>query len=116
MAGARRPEDAAGVIEDVIERVFASVAQVRDLLLQRHDAVQARGERLSDADIRGLAPAITALLRRPGQVAAGLGLILEPGLLPTHPLRLEWWQCTPGHDQPVALEVDLHPHSLDFYD
>ncbi len=117
MAGARRPEeDATGVIEEVIERVFASVARVRDLLLESHGASRARGERLSDADIRGLAPAITALLRQPGQVAAGLGLILEPGLLPTHPLRLEWWQCTPGHDQPVALEVDLHPHSLDFYD
>lgn len=111
-----RPRDPALVIEDVIEPVFASVAQVRGLMLGCYLAAAQRGQELTDRDVGGLAPAIQDLLCQPDQIAVGLGLILEPGLLGSHPLRIEWWQRGVTHDGPVALEVDLHPDSLGFYD
>lgn len=104
------------VIGEVIESVFKTVAEVRRLALACHDAAAAHGGRLADDDVRGLAPEILTLLRKPDEIAVGLGLILEPGLLPAHPLRIEWWQWAAGHDNPVQLEVDLHPDSLGFYD
>ncbi len=94
-------------VGEVIESVFASVEEVRRLALSCT---------LTDEGVSGLAPAIHDLLRKPDEVAVGLGLILEPGLLRTHPLRIEWWQRPSGHDDPVQLEVDLHPDSLGFYD
>ncbi len=64
-----------------------------------------------------LGPAFVGPARRSrDEVAVGLGVILEPGTLASHPLRLEWWQRVPGSDDPVPLEVDLHPDSLGFYD
>ncbi len=109
-------EGAARVIEDTVEQVFASVEQVRSLMLECHRGAAGRGGQLSDADVAGLAPDIRNLLGQPGQIAVGLGVILEPGLLPTHPLRIEWWQWSRTRDHLVPLEVDLHPDSLDFYD
>lgn len=108
--------DAAAVISEAIEDIFATVAEVRRTALDRHASVVASGHDLTDADVHGLAPDFITLLRSPGEVAAGLGIILEPGTLASHPLRLEWWQWTSGRDDPVALEVDLHPDSVGFYD
>lgn len=109
-----RPLDV--VIGEVIERVFATVEDLHRDTLACHRAAAERGDRLTDDDIRGLAPGIRDRLREPGQVAVGLGLILEPALLGTHPLRLEWWQWSAGHQEPVQLEFDLRPDSLGFYD
>lgn len=109
--------DPARVIETMVERVFDSVAQVRATMVDAERAAARRGERLTDDDIRALAPTFRRLLLEPDQIAVGLGLILEPGLLASHPLRIEWWQWSAAaHDRPVNLEVDLHPDSLGFYD
>jgi Cache domain len=116
MAERRQASEAALVIGEVIESVFTSVAVVRDLMVSCHRAAQSRGEELTDTDLGLLGPPILEILRRKGEVAVGLGLILEPGLLPTHPLRLEWWQWGSVHEDPQQLEVDLHPDSLGFYD
>jgi hypothetical protein len=113
---AQLQEDAARVIEGTVEHVFASVDAVRTLMLECYLSATARGERLNDADVRALAPAIRRLLDQPDQIAVGLGVILEPGLLASHPLRIEWWQWSGARDQLVPLEVDLHPNSLGFYD
>lgn len=107
---------AASSISAAIEEIFATVAEVRRTTLACHEAVASSGRVFSDADVSGLAPGFVDLLLAPGQVAVGLGIILEPGTLATHPLRLEWWQHAPGRDAPVALEVDLHPDSVGFYD
>jgi hypothetical protein len=104
------------VVEGVVEDVFEQVGQVHDLLVASHGAAAARGESLSDSDVGALAPALRRLLDRPRQLAVGLGVILEPGLLPTHPLRIEWWQRESARSEPTSLEVDLHPDSLNFYD
>ena len=106
---------AASSISAAIEEIFATVAEVRRTTLACHEAVASSGRVFSDADVSGLAPGFVDLLLAPGQVAVGLGIILEPGTLATHPLRLEWWQHVPGRDAPVALEVDLHPHTLRVY-
>ena len=108
--------EASTVVESVVEDVFDQVAQVHDLLVASHRAATARGEPLADSDVRALAPALCRLLGRPGQLAVGMGVILEPGLLPTAPLRIEWWQRESSRSAPTSLEVDLHPDSLNFYD
>lgn len=108
--------DPAGVISEAIEGIFATVAEVRRLALASHAAAVAEGRAFLDPDVRGLAPAFVDLLEAPDQLAVGLGIILEPGTLPSHPLRLEWWQRSTGRDAPVPLEVDLHPDSVGFYD
>ncbi|MGH8826349.1 MAG: cache domain-containing protein [Jiangellaceae bacterium] len=116
MTERRDASDAAAVIGDVIERVFASVEHVRDLMSERYQDAVSRGESLTDADLCAIGPSILELLSRPGEVAVGMGLIVEPGLLPSHPLRMEWWQWGSGKEGPAPLEVDLHPDSLGFYD
>jgi len=109
-----RPLDV--LVSEVIEGVFASVDDLHRETVACHQAAATRGDRLTDDDIRGLAPGIAARLREPGQVAVGLGLILEPSLLRTHPLRIEWWQRAAGSDEPVETEFDLRPDSIGFYD
>jgi hypothetical protein len=104
------------LVAEVIEGVFASVEDVHRETLACHEAATSRGEELTDDDIRGLAPGIAARLREPGQVAIGLGLILEPALIRSHPLRTEWWQWSATLGEPVQMEFDLRPDSIGFYD
>lgn len=108
--------DPAAVISEAAEGIFATVAEVRRLSLACYDAAAAAGRAFDDADVSGLAPAFVDLLAAPGQPVVGLGIILEPGTVSGHPLRLEWWQRAPGRDTPSRLEVDLRPDSLGFYD
>ncbi|GAA2073252.1 cache domain-containing protein [Actinomadura alba] len=104
------------MIGEVIERIFESVTEVRDLMVECHEAARAEGAELTDTTLGLLAPDILELLQREGELAVGMGLIVEPGLLPGHPLRLEWWQLEAAREEPQRLEVDLHPESLGFYD
>lgn len=104
------------LVAEVIEGVFATVEDLHRETLACHEAATSRGEELTDDDIRGLAPGIAARLREPGQVAIGLGLILEPALIRSHPLRTEWWQWSATLGQPVQMEFDLRPDSIGFYD
>lgn len=108
--------DPATVIREVAEGIFATVDEVRAVTLRRHAAAVAARRPFDDADVRALAPAFVELLEAPCQLAVGLGIILEPDTLPTHPLRLEWWQRPTTQGTPVPLEVDLHPGSVGFYD
>lgn len=108
--------EASAVVEDVVEDVFEQVGHVHGLLVASHEAASARGEQITDDDVRALAPALKRMVGRPGQLAVGMGVILEPGLLATNPLRIEWWQVGASRSEPTSLEVDLHPDSLNFYD
>lgn len=103
------------VVGEVIESVFDTVEDILREALHRHRRHGAAGG-LTEDDVRAMVPGLHARLREPGQLAVGMGLILEPGLLPSQPLCLEWWQQAAGSEEPVRLEVDLHPDSLDFYD
>lgn len=111
-----RTRGPATVIGEAIEGIFATVAEVRRTTLARFTEVAIAGRPLTDADVDALGPAFVDLLGSRDEVAVGLGVILEPGTLASHPLRLEWWQRPPGSDGPVPLEVDLHPESVGFYD
>jgi len=97
-------------VSDVVERLFGAVAAVRAAALRSsaRDALRA-GRAVLDDGVRDL-------LREPGQLAVGLGLVVAPQ--PEHglPLRLEWWQVDPGGGPLRTLEPDLRPTSLGYYD
>lgn len=112
----KHPPDPATVVSEAIEGTFATVDEVRRHTVSSLAAAVAEGRLLTESDVRGLAPAFVELLQRPDQLAVGLGIVLEPGTLPGHPLRLEWWQRPVGGGGPVPLEVDLRPGSVGFYD
>lgn len=94
------------VVEAVFADVFADVTAIRDALIAR---VPLTSQRIGE-----IRPLVADLLLRPDQPAVGAGVILEPGLLPEEPLRLDWWQHVDGALQ--ALDADLNPGSLGFYD
>jgi hypothetical protein len=107
---------AATVIGTVVERVFQSVAAVRDSVVDAHRAARERGEPMGDRDVTAMRGTLVDLLRRKREIAVGMGVIVAPGFLADQPLRLEWWQCEPERGAPRRLEVDLNPHSVGFYD
>ena len=72
-------------VSGVVERVFATVARVHDAALHSVER-----ERLQAG--RAVLPAGTReLLREPGQLAVGLGLVVAPRADLGLPQRLEWW-------------------------
>ncbi|MGY1811446.1 cache domain-containing protein [Blastococcus sp. SYSU D00820] len=99
----------AEAVTEVVERGFATVAQVHAALCPAvHDAVVTGRPLLDDA--------VRELLLEPGQLAVGLGLVLAPRPEQGRPLRLEWWQVEPASDRLRRLEPDLKPTSLGYYD
>lgn len=110
------PEIAAAVTA-VVERVFETVVEVRTAALRHLDAVVP-----ADAGPSSAAPApelevpARSLLRAPGQLAIGLGVIAAPQPGRDLPVRLQWWQVDPETDRILALDPDLKPSSVGFYD
>ena len=100
----------AAVVAAAVERVFASVAELRDAALAAlaADAVVAR------AGADGLEARVRDVLGRPGELVVGLGLVATPR--PDRDVRLLWWQAEPDDGAVTALRPDLRPASLDFYD
>jgi hypothetical protein len=107
---------AATLIGTVVERVFHSVATVRDTVLDVHRAARERGEPMADRDVTAMRDTLVDLLHSKREIAVGMGVIVAPGFLADQPLRLEWWQCEPERGAPRRLEVDLNPHSVGYYD
>ena len=97
-------------VSEAVERVFATVAAVRDAALRpgARDGF-ATGAPVLGEDVRG------RLLER-GQLAAGLGLVVAPRPERGLPLRLEWWQVDPDDGRLRRLDPDLKPSSLGYYD
>ena len=79
------PPDPATVVSEAVEGTFATVDEVRRRTLSSLAAAVTDGRTLTESDVRGLAPAFVELLETPGQLAVGLGIVLEPGTLPGHP-------------------------------
>ncbi len=104
------PAAVTGTVAEVVEGVFATVAEVRDAALApaARDGLRAGRPVLGD-DVRDL-------LHRPGQLAVGLGLVVAPRPERGLPLRLEWWQVDPDGGRLRTLEPDLRPTSLGYYD
>jgi hypothetical protein len=108
-----RAEEAARVgaaVSEVVGRLFSTVTAVRAAALQpsAREGLRA-GRPVLDGDVRNL-------LREPGQLAVGLGLVIAPQPERGLPLRLEWWQVDPDGGSLRTLEPDLKPTSLGYYD
>lgn len=116
MSRSRGAGSAADAVSAVAEQVFGTVRIVHDDMLRLHEEATAGHGRLTGRDISGLRPGIRTHLRQQGALLSGLGVVVAPGLLPDEQLRLEWWQSEPGVAEPFALDVDLDPLSLGFYD
>jgi hypothetical protein len=100
----------AGAVSDLVEQVFVIVARVREAVLRsvERDGLQAGRWVLPDG--------VQELLREPGQLAVGLGLVVAPRPEQGLPQRLEWWQVDPDGGALHTLEPDLRPTSLGYYD
>jgi hypothetical protein len=95
-----------------VEEVFGTVAEVRAAALRSlEDAGGDDGDGFAD-----LAGPLRALLRQPGQLASGLGLMVAPSPALDLRVRLHWWQVEPVSGAVRELDPDLRPDSVGFYD
>jgi hypothetical protein len=100
----------AAAVSDLVEQVFVTVTRVHEAALH---SVERQGLRAG----RWVLPdGVQDLLRAPGQLAVGLGLVVAPRPGEGLPLRLEWWQADPDGGELHTLEPDLRPTSLGYYD
>ncbi|MET0765517.1 MAG: cache domain-containing protein [Blastococcus sp.] len=97
-------------VSEVVERLFGTVTAVRTAALRSSAREGLRaGRPVLDDGVRNL-------LREPGQLAVGLGLVVAPQSERSLPLRLEWWQVDPDGSHLRTLEPDLKPTSVGYYD
>ncbi|MET0864131.1 MAG: cache domain-containing protein [Nakamurella sp.] len=106
----------ASTAEALVERVFGAVGSLREQVIDCRSAALSRHERLQARHLADIRPGLIGLLRAHRDIVVGMGMIVAPGLLPGERHRLEWWQFPAGRDHPSALQVDLNPESLGFYD
>jgi len=100
-----------GAVSDLVEQVFVTVSRVRERVLS---SVERHGLRVGSWV---LPDGVQDLLREPGQLAVGLGLVVAPRPELALTQRLEWWQVDPdAGGQLHTLEPDLRPMSLGYYD
>ena len=97
------------VVQEVVAHLFALVAEVHAAALLPRGDGPAGGPPVLGDDVR-------ELLRRPGQLAVGLGLVVAPHPQRETPQRMQWWQIEPDGSALRALEPDLRPSSLAYYD
>ena len=108
--GAEEVARVAAAVSDLVEQVFVTVARVHEAALR---SIEREGPRAA----RWLLPDdVQELLRAPGQLAVGLGLVVAPRADLGLPQRLEWWQVDPDGGELHTLEPDLRPTSLGYYD
>ena len=108
-ARAEEVAQVAAAVSEVVERLFGTVTAVRDAALRSSVREGLRAGRPVLDNVR-------ELLREPGQLAVGLGLVVAPQPEQGLPLRLEWWQADPDGGPLRTLEPDLKPTSLGYYD
>jgi hypothetical protein len=99
----------AAAVSEVVERLFGTVTAVREAALRSSVREGLRAGRPVLDNVR-------ELLREPGQLAVGLGLVVAPQPEQDLPLRLEWWQADQDGGPLRTLEPDLKPTSLGYYD
>lgn len=111
-----RPADIVSWISEIVEEVFAPLESLRHGVLASHRSAIDQGQPLTCNDIAGIRPTVLSWLRREHELVVGAGAIIAPVLLADQPRRLEWWSRPQGGHDPVFLDVDLDPDSLEFYD
>ncbi len=90
-------------VENLIDRVFDAVDRLRD---------QVHGGSVDPAAVQSR---VRELLAEHAELIVGMGMIIAPGVASGGRRRILWWQDL-GGPEPTALQVDLNPHSLAFYD
>jgi hypothetical protein len=98
----------------LVEEVFGTVAEVRAAALQ--SLREADGAERATAEFPGLAEPLQALVRQPGRLASGLGLMVAPSPALDLRVQLHWWQLDPVSGVVRELDPDLRPDSVGFYD
>lgn len=98
-------------VHTIVADVFGSLDRVLSSVVARYRAAAS----FTCAELAAVRPEIFACLGRTHGVVAGAGVIVAPGVLADRRRWLEWWQAPPERD-PIFLDVDLDPESLDFYD
>jgi hypothetical protein len=101
-------------VTEAVEEVCGTVTEVRAAALRALRA--ADGPQGATAEFPGLAEPLHALLRQPGQLASGLGLMVAPSPGLDLPVQLHWWQVDPATDLVRGLDPDLRRDSVGFYD
>jgi hypothetical protein len=101
-------------VSALVEEVFGTVAEVRTAALQ--SLREADGAERAAAEFPGLAEPLKALVRQPGGLASGLGLMVAPSPSLDLRVQLHWWQLDPVGDVVRELDPDLRPDSVGFYD
>ena len=109
----------AGTADGEAARISAAVAavveQVFDTVGELHGAAL-RSLRAGDPTGQALEEQVRDLLGRSARLAVGLGLVVFAGAAARSPVRLLWWQLDPECGQLRALEPDLDPGSVGYYD
>ncbi|MEU7899130.1 hypothetical protein AB0B45_40535 [Nonomuraea sp. NPDC049152] len=98
-------------VHAIVEDVFHALEDIRTGM----EACYRSHPSFTSGDLAAVRPQIFGCLRRLHGIAAGTGVIVAPGVLADRPRWLDWWQAPP-EDDPIFLDVDLDPESLDFYD
>lgn len=96
-------KDARESVEALVDRVFGAVDRLRDGVV---------GGPVDPATLQVRARDLLAEHR---ELIIGMGMIVAPGAAAGARRRILWWQDL-GGPEPTALQVDLNPHSLGFYD
>ncbi|MGL5818231.1 MAG: cache domain-containing protein [Phycicoccus sp.] len=98
-------------VATTVERVFRTVADVRSVVTTALDGDAAQSSETAVRD------AVAGLLRRPAEIAVGLGLVAGPGGEPPswRGPRVAWWQVDNGGEA-RPLRPDFKPTSAGFYD
>ena len=109
------PAGAAGKIADLMNGVFASLAETVVTFRELSAHATTQGRRLRRSDLNALRPVLFRHLQRHQDLIMGTGVVVAPGLLADAPMWLEWWRAGPS-DTPSTLKLDLDPTSLGFYD
>ena len=96
-------ESAGAPVAALVERVFAAVQRLREGALE------------GSVDPASMQTRVRGLLAEHHDLIIGMGMIVAPGAAAGGRRRILWWQDL-GGPEPTALQVDLNPHSLGFYD
>jgi hypothetical protein len=94
----------------LVDRVFGAVDRLRRGVVGDDSTAP-----VSCVDVGQLRDAVRGMLAEQHDIAVGMGMIIAPGPAARIRRRILWWQDL-GGPEPTALQVDLNPHSLGFYD
>ena len=109
---------AASLLADVTADVTADLGALFDALDEIADRTTTVFAARSVATADGLStldPLLVSTLTEHGELAAGLGLVLDPASVVGRPRWLQWFWHTPGR-MPERLRAQLDPLAADFYD